>query len=471
MQGFREGFCLLFLMIAVVPAFAVTLGTSKDGKYFTIDKEPTFLCGISYYAGNSVEDPEHVKKDLDDMVKDGLNWIRVWAIWNSVSAVTPDGAIREPYMSRLKTLIEESNKRGIIVDVTLTRGNKSSPSNLAQHLACAKTIATELKPYRNIYIDIANERDVGDARHVTYSEMGTIIDAIKSIDSDRICTASGVPGSQANLDEYFSVGHCDFIAPHLCRDKECPAKTLGTVTEFISWMNNLKHRVPVNLQEPFRRDYSEYQPIQEDYYRDAGGGKIAGAAGWCLHNGSSRSSKDKRPQRSFSMSKEHGRLYAQLDSVEMDVSNNIIEQIGGTSINTLRWQAEYPEQLPHHIGRKDGLAWSVEPVKDSAGYLNTGPSISSIPGGKHAVTWRLMIDNNNSDKQEVLNLEIMAGEKTLAQKAIKRQDFKTINQWQDFTISFTSDDNIPLDFRTKWNGNSAIKLDYVSIEIDKDALK
>ena len=466
MQVLREGFCLLLLILISIPAFAVTLGISKDGKYFTVDKEPKFLCGISYYAGTSVEDPNHVIKDLDDMVKDGLNWIRVWAIWNSVSAVTPDGTIREPYMSRLKTLIEESNKRGIIVDVTLTRGNKASPSNLTQHIACAKTIATELKPYRNIYIDIANERDIGDARHVPYSEMGAIIDAIKAIDPDRICTASGVPGSQANLDEYLSIGHCDFIAPHLCRDKECPAKTFVTVTEFISWMDKLKHRVPINLQEPFRRDYSEYQPMQEDYYRDAGGGKIAGAAGWCLHNGSSRFSEDKRPQRSFNMAKEYGRLYTQLDNVEMDISNNIIDQIGGTSINTLRWQAEYPEQLPHPIGRRDGLVWSVEPVKDSAGYLNTGPRISSIPSGKHTVTWRLMIDNNNSDKMEVLTLEILAGEKVLAKKAINRQDFKKSNEWQEFIITFTSNDQTPLEFRTKWYGNSAIKLDYISLTIN-----
>jgi len=51
----------------------------------------------------------------------------------------------------------------------------------------------------------------------------------------RICTASGIPGSQENLDQYLKAG-CDFIAPHLARDKGSSAKTVGTINRFWCWI-------------------------------------------------------------------------------------------------------------------------------------------------------------------------------------------------------------------------------------------
>lgn len=311
-------------------ASSTTLGISDDGSQFTINKKAVFMTGISYYGAMSIESPSFIRKDLDDMKHDGLNWIRVWMNWNptdmNVSVVTPDGDLRKPYISRLKYLIRECNRRGMIVDITFTRGADPFPSNQTQHLKCVQTIAKELKPYRNLYIDVGNERDVRDARYVSYEDMGALISAIKEIDPKRICTASGVPSSPEDLAKYINIGKCDFIAPHLGRDKESPSETKGKVQEFISWMgkDNIK-RVPILLQEPFRRDYGSYQPVESDYYTDAIGGKQGGAAGWCLHNGSNRANTRFR---SFRMTNKDGRLYDQLDEVELAVAHNIAKKLG-----------------------------------------------------------------------------------------------------------------------------------------------
>ncbi|MHB1456739.1 MAG: cellulase family glycosylhydrolase [Armatimonadota bacterium] len=322
---------VLYQMIGIASSGSTaTLGISEDGSQFTINKKAIFMTGISYYGAMSIETPSFVKKDLDDMKRDGFNWIRVWMNWNptdiNVSVVTPDGELRKPYISRLKYLIRECNRRGMIVDVTFTRGADPFPSNQTQHLECVKTFAKELKPYRNLYIDVGNERDVGDARYVSYEDMGALISAIKEIDPKRICTASGVPSSPEDLAKYINIGKCDFLAPHLGRDRESPSETKGKVQEFIGWMgkDNIK-RVPILLQEPFRRDYGSYQPVESDYYTDAIGGKQGGAAGWCLHNGSNRANTRFR---SFRMTDKDGRLYDQLDEVELAVTHNIAKKLG-----------------------------------------------------------------------------------------------------------------------------------------------
>lgn len=316
------------MLLVALQANAVTLGVSSDGRYFTLNGKPTFLLGISYYAGTSVEKQDDLERDLDDMVACGFNWIRVWAFWDleeNVAVLTPDGQIREPYMSRLKKMITECNERRMIVDVTMHRGGPHAPSDQAGHLACAKVLATELRRYRNVYIDVGNERDVGDARFVSYDDVGALIGAIKAIDPKRLCTASGVPSSESDLNKYLSTGRCDFIATHLCRDASCPAETGKTVGTFISWMKTLGRRVPVHLQEPFRRDYGSWQPTEEDYYRDATGAKMGEGAGWCLHNGATRGDP---PFRSFCMNNKHGRLFSQLDPVELSVARGVKDRIG-----------------------------------------------------------------------------------------------------------------------------------------------
>lgn len=483
--GMRAGMLVLaatgVFAASAAEAPAVTLGVTTDGRFFTLDGAATYLNGVSYYGSQSISTPSFVTQDLDDMVAGGFNWIRVWAFWEypdpseNVSVMTQNGVVREPYMTRLKTLIAECNSRGMVVDVSLRHDTSSTryPSNLSQHLACVQTLAQHLLPYRNVYIDVSNERDVRDSRYVSLSDCGQLVSAIKAIDSGRLCTASGVPESQSELNEYRAVAHVDFITPHLGRNADDPAQTVNRVRECVTWMGNLGFRFPIHLQEPFRRGYSTtYDPVVEDYYRDCSGGKIAEAAGWCLHNGDNKYSPPSyRPWRCFNMTPAEGRLYSQWDSVEQTVVANLDGQIGGASMKVRRYQAEYSEHLSHQIGSRDGWTWSANVASHAAGYLSYGPYVKTIPTGRHLVAWRMRIDSLTGDNDVVATLDVTrnGGAETLAVRQIRRQDFAAANTWRDFFLLFSSNAGDNLEFRTYWHDVARIDLDWVTLTIGSDA--
>jgi hypothetical protein len=460
-------FVAMLLSVVCAAALATTLGISKDGRNFTLDGRATYLNGISYYGAQAIPNEDWIVKDLDDMVADHLNWIRIWAFWGSerdnVAALTPNGEIRQPYMDRLKKIITECNKRKMIVDVTMNRNPGVPPSNQKEHLLCAKALAKELLPYRNVYIDVSNERDVGDARYVSIPEVGELIAAIKAIDPNRICTASGTPGSKADISDYLLVGHLDFVSPHLSRETSSAAKTLGTVREIEGWMEEVGKRAPIHLQEPFRRGYNEFDPKQDDFYRDDSGAKIAEAAGWCLHNGSTRGrgTAGERPQRSFGMAR--ARLYDQLDAVEKEVSDNISDVIGGNDPSVLRFQAEYPEQIAHEIGRRVDIAWSAATAEDKPGYLTNGPCVIDATDGKHRVTWRLLADKAAA-KDQIAILDVRSGDTVLATRTITGKDVSDPAAWKNFSLTFNTQDQKSLEFRTYWTGKANLQVDWVTYE-------
>lgn len=310
----------------VLAAWSVCLSVATpelgiSGSSFTLDGRPTFLLGASYYGALGVENPAFVQKDLDDLRSCGFNWIRVWATWrfeeDLVSAVDTDGSPREPYLSRLVDLCGAAAKRGMVVDVTLTRDNDAGfPSSLEEHKAVAAALAKKLRPFRNVYFDVGNERNCGDDRHVPMKEVGEVIAAIKEIDPKRLCTASqGGDISPEDVVRYIRVGKVDFITPHRPRNADSPKETADKTREYLDTMKKEARIVPVHYQEPFRRDYGEWNPTADDFMKDLCGAKEGGAAGWCFHNGATRAD-DKRPRRSFDMRTSEGRLFDQLDAEE-----------------------------------------------------------------------------------------------------------------------------------------------------------
>ncbi len=314
-----------FVTMVARPADATELGT--DGALLTLDGQPTFLLGVSYYAGLA-RTPELMARDLDDMRGRGVNWIRVWATWNrngAQPAVDATGAAVEPAMQRLRDLVRLADERGIVVDVTLNRGGVLTSHEA--HLAAVRTIARELLPWRNVYIDVANERDVGDRRFVSPEECGELRDAIREVDPQRLVTASSVLGSEEELGAFLRTTGIDLITPHLPRGSEDPAKTEGRVRRYLAWMTELERTVPVHLQEPFRRDYGAWQPEAAGFLTDLRGAIAGGAAGWCLHNGSNRHADDGEPRRSFDLQPERGPFIDTLDEVERAVLDGMAGEL------------------------------------------------------------------------------------------------------------------------------------------------
>ena len=308
-----------FVMVVARPADATELGV--DGSLLTLDGQPAFLLGVSYYAGLA-RTPELMAHDLDDLRERGINWIRVWATWDwheAQPAVDATGAAAEPAMQALRDLVRLADERDIVVDVTLHRGGVLTSREA--HLAAVRTIARELLPWRNVYIDVANERDVRDKRYVSPEECGELAAAIREIDPERLVTAShgggGLSSELVALD--LQVATVDFLTPHLPRAADDPAKTQERVEHLRAWTREAGRLTPVHLQEPFRRDYGAWQPEAEDFLTDLRGAIAGGAAGWCLHNGSNRRSDDGEPRRSFDLNPERGPFIDTLDDVERAV--------------------------------------------------------------------------------------------------------------------------------------------------------
>ena len=319
----RAIFLLFLLAVTAIADTGTELGIK--GKQFTINGKPTFLLGISYYGALGAS-KDFIIKDLDDMQKFGFNWFRVWATWgafdNEVSAVDRQGNPRELYLAKLKWLLEECDRRGIIVDVTFSRGNGvTGPVRLQSPEAlclAAKTMVTALKPYRNWYLDMGNERNIRDKRFVSTEELAELRKFIKDLDPDRLVTASFV--SDIKKDELKTIlldARVDFLANHRPRHAKSAGQTAAQTKRYLELMKELGRTVPVHYQEPFRRGFTpkQWQPNAQDFLADLKGALDSGAAGWCLHNGDQKDKAQSKPRRSFDM--RESRLFDQLDEQEI----------------------------------------------------------------------------------------------------------------------------------------------------------
>lgn len=320
------------LLCAVGGAPRTVLGIA--GERFTINGEPTFLLGCSYYAGLGASDAT-LAADLDELRALGFNWIRVWVTWaafeHDVSAVDEQGSPRPAYLARLLHLLAECDRRGLIVDVTLARGDDlfgpgGQPLTGGEewpHLRAVRAITEAVKPWRNAYLDLANERNIQDNRFVSFEELGALADAVRAVDPERLLTASHAGGElgRDDLERYVREAKVDFLTPHAPRGSESARGNEARTRELLGHLRELGKPMPVHFQEPFRRAYSRgWEPSAEDFLTDLRGAVAGGAAGWCFHNGSVRNADgDGRPRRSFDLRDTEGRLFAQLDEVELAV--------------------------------------------------------------------------------------------------------------------------------------------------------
>ncbi len=294
-----------------------------EGARFTLNGKPTFLLGCSYYAGLGASG-EFIRGDLDDLQKQGFNWLRVWATWgafgNDVSALDVQGQTRLPFLSRLQWLVAECDRRAMVVDVTLTRGNGVGQlPDFDAHRRVVEVLVETLKPHRNWYLDLANERDVRDARYVSVAELRLLRDCVRQLDPQRLVTASfgGHDLSIKDVRESLVTVGLDFLAPHRPRAPESPGQTEAKTCDCLKLMREIGRVVPVHYQEPFRRGYEQWEPVAADFLTDLRGAVAGGAAGWCFHNGTQRSAPGQQPRRSFDL--RNRRLFDQLDAEEQKV--------------------------------------------------------------------------------------------------------------------------------------------------------
>lgn len=314
----------------VVPSAATVLGAERTA--FTVNQRPTFLLGISYYGGLGASEAQ-IRSDLKAMRQAGFNWLRVWATWGAfgkeVSAVDGEGRPRQEYLTKLQFLVAEADRLGLIVDVTLSRGNGvTGPArlNTAQaHRQAVETVTKALRGHRNWYLDVANERNMKDARFTTYEELKGLRAAARAIAPHLLVTASHAGDiSRQDLRQYLQVAQVDFLAPHRPRQPDSPKQTQAKTRELLRWATELGRPLPVHYQEPFRRGLGRWEPTAEDFLTDLHGAQAGGAAGWCFHNGDQRTDPQGKPRRCFDLRGE-GNLLDRLDEVEREVIRRLAQ--------------------------------------------------------------------------------------------------------------------------------------------------
>jgi hypothetical protein len=207
----------------------------------------------------------------------------------------------------------------MIADVTLSRGASAggTPRLLTHeaHRRAVETLLAALKPWRNWYLDLANERNVRDKRFASFEELNDLQRLVRERDAGRLVTAShGGDIDLADLRAYLLDVEVDFITPHRPRDRASPTQTEAKTRAYLASMAMLGRVIPVHYQEPFRRGYANWQPLATDYATDLAGARAGGAAGWCFHNGDQRDRPDGRPRRSFDLRERP--LFEQLDEEE-----------------------------------------------------------------------------------------------------------------------------------------------------------
>lgn len=313
-----------------------------EGTRFTLNGKPTFLLGISYYGGLGAPE-EFIRRDLDDLQRHGFNWLRLWATWESFghddSAVDAKGRPREPFLGKLKWIVAECDRRGMVVDVTLTRGQVPPGADSAgripdmeAHRRAVESLIVALKEHRNWYLDLANEHDIRDDRHVPASELKTLRELVRRLDPTRLVTASfgGHDLSREDIRESLLVVGADFLSPHRPRNPESPGQTEARTRDCQAIMKELGRLAPVHYQEPFRRGYGHWEPKAADFLTDLRGALAGGAAGWCLHNGDQGDIPGNRPRRSFGLHDQ--RLFDQLDEEERTVIDQAATEVRRLSV-------------------------------------------------------------------------------------------------------------------------------------------
>ena len=97
-------------------------------------------------------------------------------------------------LSRLLFILDRARDERIIVDVTFTAEHIGGMTASGARNEIVATAAA-LKPYRNVLIDIQNERNIygPGGRGLAANDVASILAGIKAIDPDRIVTASNSP--------------------------------------------------------------------------------------------------------------------------------------------------------------------------------------------------------------------------------------------------------------------------------------
>jgi len=213
-----------FMLVAcVVLVSASAREITISGTRFLVDGKPFPYTGISFF--NAIYNPsfnhssEARMQWLEKFRRYGINVLRVWAQWDSgrgfvddcpeCTLYHPDGRLREVHVERLKQIIADADRSGVVIELVLfsqQSWDRKIRLEAAESDRAVAALTRELKPWRNLTCQFWNE----------FSER--VLDHVKIIranDPKRLVTNS--PGFAGVLGDNEQNRALDYLTPHTSR--------------------------------------------------------------------------------------------------------------------------------------------------------------------------------------------------------------------------------------------------------------
>lgn len=229
---------------ASAPEIIVGTDLTVAGTRFMRDGRPFDYTGVSFfnalYNPTFNASPETRAQWLAKFHKYGIRVLRIWAQWDNGKGFVDtdpkhtlyfkDGRLRPDHVARLKALLTDAEKAGMVVELALfseeSRRGKKELTPEAER-AAVQSVAESLKPYRNLILQVWNEQSLRVLDHVKI---------VRAIDPQRLVTnAPGLPGDLGDDEQNRAL---DFLTPHTTRYGDqphwevAPAQIAGLIAKF-----------------------------------------------------------------------------------------------------------------------------------------------------------------------------------------------------------------------------------------------
>lgn len=258
------------LLLLAVASLAGAHELGIVGTRFVLDGKPFPYTGISFF--NAIYNAEFNKSSGDRVAwlkkfqKYGINVLRIWAQWDNkrgfvdscptCSLYFPDGTLRAEYVRRLKEILADTDREGMVVELTLFSqeswhdGVRLAPDAAARAIA---SLTQELKEHRNVAFQVWNEFSELVPEHVK---------TIKTHDPKRLVSNSpGVAG--VIVGEPAQQRVLDYLTPHTSR--QSAGKTWVIAPAEIKYLLE-RYQKPVVDDEPARNGTPKFGGPKEQTY-------------------------------------------------------------------------------------------------------------------------------------------------------------------------------------------------------------
>ncbi|MGQ0810188.1 MAG: cellulase family glycosylhydrolase [Nitrospiraceae bacterium] len=302
------------------------------GDRFTVNGQPTFLLGISYFDALNW----HLS-DLDALKVHRFNLIRIFLDWNSHEGNGAESAFDQQgnfiHEGTISALVQAAAARGIIVDVTILHAYSDAyltTSTVRQNAVRNTVQALANEP--NVFFDLINEHEESSGGppdwSVSHNTVQTMFNAARQGNPNAILLVSSAPNhlmvsdvalqiNPANLDAELMAGS-QVLTPHFERDDlwyDLTDQRVGALKSYLATIG--RANVPVYLQEENRRGFVNNPPAMH-FIQAASEAHGAGAAGWVFHTAAG-----------FDLGS--STFFQALDSEEQQVVNQVAHAVLGPS--------------------------------------------------------------------------------------------------------------------------------------------